>query len=438
MNLLLLHPTIVPMTSEHDRPYVASVGIAGNRIALISNDEAAIERFRADHDGCREIDCTGRILMPGLVNTHGHIAMTLQRSYADDIALMEWLHERIWPFEARQTADDIACGAELGIAEMLLGGTTSFVDMYWHEAAIARVAERTGIRALLCASCLDSNMAEFEADFEALIGNASPRVRAGVGPHAPYTVSDKNLRRCRELADRYAVPLTIHVAETHDEVSILRERTGQTPVQYLEETGIFDGPTIAAHCVHLTDGDIAVLRRRGVQVAHNPTSNMKIASGIAPVCKMLEEGVAVSIGTDGCCSNNDVDMWEEMRNASFLQKVATMDPTALPAYKVLEMATVGGAVAMGYDDLGMIREGALADLIVIDTAAPHLHPVHDAVSNLVYCGKAADVRTVIVDGRIVVEERRVVGCDLEPLYARAEATARRIAGAAHTSGAAHI
>lgn len=430
MNLLLLHPTIVPMTSVCDRPYVASVGIAGNRIVLISNDESALDRFRADHAGCREIDCTGRILLPGLVNTHGHIAMTLQRSYADDIALMEWLNERIWPFEARQTPGDIACGAELGIAEMLLGGTTSFVDMYWHEAEVARVAERTGIRALLCASCLDSNMEEFGADFEELAVNASPRVRAGVGPHAPYSVSADNLRLCRALADRYAVPLTIHVAETRDELKIVRERSGQTPVQYLASLGIFDGPTIASHCVHLTDSDIETLRRHGVQVAHNPTSNMKMGSGIAPVCKMLEAGVAVSIGTDGCCSNNDVDMWEEMRNASFLQKAATMNPLALPAYKVLEMATVGGAVAMGYDDLGMIREGALADLIVIDTAAPHLHPTHDVVSNLVYCCKAADVRTVIVDGRIVVEERRIAGIDLEPLYARAEAAARRIAGAA--------
>ncbi len=431
MNLLLLHPTIVPMTSVCDRPYVASVGIAGNRIALISNDEASLNRFRADHDGCREIDCTGRILMPGLINTHGHIAMTLQRSYADDIALMEWLNERIWPFEARQTPDDIACGAELGIAEMLLGGTTSFVDMYWHEAEVARVAERTGIRALLCASCLDSNMADFEADFTKLMANASPRVRAGVGPHAPYSVSAENLRRCRALADRYAVPLTIHVAETRDELKIVRERSGQTPVQYLASLGIFDGPTIAAHCVHLTDSDIEILRQRGVQVAHNPTSNMKMGSGTAPVCKMLEKGVAVSIGTDGCCSNNDVDMWEEMRNTSFLQKVATMNPLALPAYKVLEMATVGGAVAMGYDDLGMIREGALADLIVIDTAAPHLHPTHDVVSNLVYCCKAADVRTVIVDGRIVVEEGKIVGIDLEALYQCAEEAARRIAGAAH-------
>ena len=431
MNLLLLHPTIVPMTSVCDRPYTASVGIAGNRIVLISNDEASLDRFRANYDGCREIDCTGRILMPGLVNTHGHIAMTLQRSYADDIALMEWLNERIWPFEARQTPDDIACGAELGIAEMLLGGTTSFVDMYWHEAEVARVAERTGIRALLCASCLDSNMADFEADFQKLATHTSPRVRAGIGPHAPYSVSAENLRHCRALADRYGVPLTIHVAETRDELKIVSERSGMTPVQYLASLGLFDGPTIAAHCIHLTDDDIDILRRHSVQVAHNPTSNMKMGSGAAPVSKMLEAGVSVSIGTDGCCSNNDVDMWEEMRNASFLQKVATMNPLALPAYKVLEMATVGGATAMGYDDLGMIREGALADLIVIDTAAPHLHPTHDVISNLVYCCKAADVRTVIVDGRIVVEEGKIVGIDLEALYKCAEEAARRIAGAAH-------
>ena len=431
MTLLLNNCTILPMTEAADgsRSFTGSVGIAGNRIALVTREGAAAEAFRAAHPGVREIDCTGRVLMPGLINAHCHAAMTLQRSYADDIALMEWLHDYIWPFEAKQTPAEIALGAELGVVEMLLGGTTSFVDMYWSEAAIADPVQRLGIRALLGACYLDTNMETFERDLcDALDKTRGcERVRIAVAPHSGYTCSPENLVYGKELARKYGLHYTTHIAETHDESRIIRERYGRTPVAHLDALGVLDDRTIGAHCVHVSEEDIAVLRDRGVAVAHNPQSNMKISSGVAPVEAMRRAGVCCTIATDGPCSNNDLDMWEEMRSASFLQKSATQNPCAVPAYEILKMATVNAARAIGYGgELGVVREGAIADLILVDMRKPHLCPVHDLVSNLVYCGKASDVETVIVNGEIVVEERRVRGVDTADLMQRIQAAAEAI------------
>ncbi|MEG1622640.1 MAG: amidohydrolase [Alistipes sp.] len=429
--LLLTHATILPMTASDDaiRTITGAVGIIDNRISLLTGHAATVEAFRAAHPDLREIDCSGKVLMPGLINTHCHVPMTLQRSYADDIPLMKWLYDYIWPFEAKQTSEDIQLGAELGIVEMLLGGVTSFVDMYWAEAAIADVAERMGIRALLCSSCLDANMEVFEADLAALVAKTkqSRRIRAGVAPHAGYTVSATNLKRCAELCRQYDIRMTTHIAETLDETQIIGEKMEMSPVAYMDSLGLLNDHLIAAHCVHVSAEDCQILHDRGVHVAHNPSSNMKISSGIAPLEAMRLQGVSCTIGTDGTCSNNDLDMWEEMRNASFLQKVSTMDPLAVPAYEILKMATVNGAQALGYgDELGVIREGALADLILIDMQKPHLCPVHDLVSNLLYCAKAADVDTVIVDGEILVEGRRVVGVDLPALFAKVQRVATAI------------
>ena len=431
MATLFSNATVLPMPSPAEGPhtFTGSVGVAGDRIALVSPDESAAAEFRAAHPGLREIDCRGRLVMPGLVNTHCHAAMTLQRSRADDIPLMRWLHEFIWPFEACQTPDDVALGMELGIVEMLLGGVTSFVDMYYFQHRCVGVAERLGIRAVLGCNYFDSNIDEVLPQIgEAVrLAAGSDRVRIAVAPHSPYTVSPENLVRGRELAERHGLLLMTHVAETRDEVRIVRERYGTTPVGHLDRLGILTPRTIGAHCVHVTDEDSAVLAARGGTVSHNPQSNMKISSGVAPVARMLREGVTVTVATDGPCSNNDLDMWEELRTAAFLQKSATGDPCALPAREALRLATANGARAMGCSEgeLGVLREGALADLIVVDLEKPHLQPVNDAVANLVYCGKASDVETVMVGGRIVVENRRIPGVDLPDLYARAaEAVAR--------------
>ncbi len=429
-SILLSEAQILTLTDERPVPFTGWVGILDNRISFVTDSEAEAARFRLDHPDCREIDCRGRVLMPGLVNTHCHVAMTLQRNYADDIPLMEWLNDHIWPFEARQTPNEVALGAELGIVEMLLGGVTSFVDMYWDENRIADSALKLGIRALLCPSCLDSNMEAFERDLEALLPKCNDRVRAGVGPHAPYTVSKANLLRVKALAERLNLPMTIHVAETEAEMAAVAEMSGMRPVAWLESLGLLNSRLIAAHCVYVDEADRQTLLRHGVKIAHNPTSNMKISSGIAPIGRCLEEGLCPTIGTDGPCSNNDLDMWEEMRNTSFLAKVSSMNPLVLPAEEVLKMATRYGAEALGHGgELGIIREGALADLIVIDIQKPHLQPVNNLVSDLVYCCKASDVETVLVNGRVVVENRRIEGIDLADLYRRATAAVERIRSA---------
>ena len=415
------------------RTFTGSVGVDGNRIVLVSDTEAKTAEFRAAHPGLREIDCRGKLLMPGLVNTHCHAAMTLQRSYADDIALMEWLHDYIWPFEAHQTPDDVVLGMTLGVVEMLLGGVTSFVDTYYFENRCVDMVERLGIRAMLGCNYFDTNIEEVLPQIEEAVKLAanSNRVQIAVAAHSPYTVSPENLVRGKTLADKYGLHFMTHISETQDEVRIVREKYGQTSVEHLDQLGLLGPKTIGAHCIHVTESDIVTLAARGVAVSHNPQSNMKISSGVAPVERMRAAGALVTIGTDGTCSNNDLDMFEELRTAAFLQKSATGDPVALPAYEVLKLATVNGARAMGYADgeLGVIREGALADLIVVDLQKPHLQPIHNVISNLVYCGKASDVDTVMVDGRIVVENRRIEGVDLPELYTRVAAAVARIKAA---------
>lgn len=430
MTLLFTNCTILPMTGEQTPDeFVGAVGVVDNRLALVSADPVRIEAFRRDYPDRQEIDAAGKLLMPGLINTHCHVAMTLQRGYADDIPLMSWLHDYIWPFEAKQTPDEIELGAELGIVEMLLGGTTLFVDMYWSEHRIAEAVRRLGIRAMLGACYLDGNWDTFQDDLNRLMAISSEcsRIRPVVAPHAPYSCAPETLQRGKELARNLGLLYTIHIAETQDEVKQIQERYGTTPTRHLDALGVLDDRTIGAHCVHVTDEDIRILKERGVAVAHNPQSNMKISSGVAPIARMRREGVLCTIATDGTCSNNDLDMWDEMRSATFLQKVSTMDPVVLPAYEILKMATVDAARAVGMaGELGVIREGALADFILIDLCKPHLMPVHNLVANLVYCANAADVDTVVVDGRIVVEERRVNGVDVAALCRQAQQAAARI------------
>ena len=430
MTLLFTNCTILPMTGERTPDeFVGAVGVVDNRLALVSADPDRIEAFRQAHPDRREIDATGKLLMPGLINTHCHVAMTLQRGYADDIPLMSWLHDYIWPFEAKQTPDEIEVGAELGIVEMLLGGTTLFVDMYWSEHRVAEAVRRLGIRAMLGACYLDGNWDGFTDDLNRLTAIASEcsRIRPVVAPHAPYSCTPEILQRGKELARNQGLLYTIHIAETQDEVRQIQERYGTTPTRHLDALGVLDDRTIGAHCVHVTDEDIRILKERGVAVAHNPQSNMKISSGVAPIARMRREGVLCTIATDGTCSNNDLDMWDEMRSASFLQKVSTMDPLVLPAYEVLKMATVDAARAVGMaGELGVICEGALADFILIDLCKPHLMPVHNLVANLIYCANASDVDTVVVDGEIVVEERRIRVVEVADLCRRAQQAADRI------------
>ena len=430
-SLLLKDAWVVPMTAQagERESFRASVGVVGQRIVLLTEEADAVSRFLAEHPDCRVIDCTGKALLPGLINTHCHAAMTLQRNQADDIPLMAWLNDHIWPFEAKQTKEDIALGMTLGMAEMLLGGITSFVDMYFEEDHCVEVVDRMGMRAVLGCSYFDATIDKTLSSAERAVKAAAgkERIRISVAPHAPYTVSDENLKRGKCFAEEHGLDYMVHAAETQDELKQVAERYGTTPVRLLDRLGLLDERTVLAHCVWVDEEEIALLRERGVTVAHNAQSNMKISSGVAPVTKMVDAGVCVTLATDGSSSNNDLDLWEEMRSAAFMQKVSTMNPLSLPAYEVLKMASANGARAMGHEgELGVIREGALADLIVVDLEKPHLQPIHDLVADLVYCGKASDVETVVIDGRVVVENRRIKGLDLKELYRKISETVQRI------------
>ena len=425
-NILIKDAIVVPMYEVDGVKYFrGSVGIEGNVIAMIDRDATSVDDFRRRHEkNLYEIDGRGFVVMPGLINTHCHTPMTLMRSYADDQPLMTWLKEYIWPFENRMTEDDIRLRSELGVAEMLLGGTTCFVDMYFQEKVIAGIVDKSGMRAVLSTTLMGENREKFEKDLETLVsawgkGMYGGRITPMVACHSPYTVSRDSLIYTKKIAKQYKLGFNIHVAETRDEIDMLDRETGMSPVVYLDSLGILDASTLAVHCVHVTDEDIRILSQRGVSVSHNPQSNMKLSSGIAPIAQMVGNGVNVTIGTDGASSNNDLDMLEEMRSASFLQKVSTGDPCTLPAWNVLKMATVNAAKAIGHcDSIGQLKVGMLADMIMIDMDKPHLNPQTDIVANLVYCAKSGDVDTVIVDGNILVEHGILKDWDMATLYGR--------------------
>lgn len=431
--LLFKNVRVVPMTAQADEPqsWVGSVAVAEGRIAALLTSEEMTEEYLSRHPDCRVVDGRGKLLMPGLINTHCHAGMTLQRNSADDIPLMAWLHDRIWPFEQRQTADDVALATRLGVAELLLGGVTSVVEMYFESDLTVEVFDEMGMRALVGTNCFEATIdAAFETVLKARERCAdSPLVQVAIAPHAPYTVSAEGLERCRKFAEEQGLPLMIHLAETEDELRQVEERYGMRPVALLDKVGLLTPRTIAAHCVHLTDEEMALLAERGVVVAHCAQCNMKISSGTAPVARMLQAGVTVTLATDGPASNNDLDLWEELRAAAFQQKLTTRNPLSLPAYEVLRMATVEGARAMGLmGELGIIKEGALADVILLDLQKPHLQPLGDVVSTLVYSAKASDVEMVVVGGRVVVENRRVVGLDMTALLEEANRRAEALRG----------
>jgi len=425
MDILISNGIILPMTASNGNNlyFKGYVGIEGERIAFVSADEELSKNFAKTHPDVKRIDASGMIVMPGLINTHTHVAMALLRGISDDVPLMEWLEQHIWPIEGKMGYQEVYDGARLGILEMLMGGTTTFVDMYPYEEAVAEAAESAGIRALVCPCPMDFRMEHFENDWMQVQKRFSDShtVSMWMGPHAIYTLSEKNLQRSISLSKELGVGSHIHLAETQTEQNNCLAQHGMSPTEYLEKQGFFTTKTLAAHCVVMSEHDIEILAKNRVSVAHNPQSNMKLASGIAPVKKMLDAGVNVSIGTDGASSNNDLDMWEEMRTASLLQKVSTMDPCAIPAYTALQMATVNGAKAIGREgELGVLSPGAFADIILVDMEKPHLYPHTNLISELVYSTHASDVDTVIVNGNIVVENRKCLSMNAQEVCSIAQ------------------
>ncbi|GGY03007.1 TRZ/ATZ family hydrolase [Paludibacterium paludis] len=376
------------------------------------------------------------VVMPGLINLHGHSAMTLLRGLADDKALMDWLTQYIWPAEGRHVRDDFVFdGACLAMAEMLRGGTTLINDMYFFHGAMARAGLASGMRTFVGCSILEFPT-NYGANADDYITRAlderreflgEERITFTLAPHAPYTVSDDTFRKVVTLAEQEDMLIHCHIHETAHEVETGLKETGVRPLARLKELGLLSPRLIAAHMVHLNEAEIALAARHGLSIAHNPTSNMKLASGIAPVKALLEAGVNVGVGTDGAASNNKLDMLAETRMGALLAKVGTLDPTAVPAYTAIRMATINGARALGIDDkVGSVAQGKMADLIAIDLSSPETAPAFDPVSHVVYAAGREQVSHVWVQGEALLRDRTLTRLDEEALLARAEDWRHRI------------
>ena len=427
MSKVLIRAMVLPMTGPDMFYPQGEITVVDDRILTVGEVGSAPSGFVPD----QILDLPNDLVMPGLINTHTHAAMTLLRSYADDLPLMPWLQEKVWPFEEKLTEEDIYWGTALALCEMIRSGTTTMLDMYISMDQVAEAVLKAGTRVVLSRGLI-GNGPNGEQAFQENIdlvqryhGAGEGRVKVMFGPHAPYTCSGRYLQKVKAEADRLGVGIHIHVAETRGEIKIIQEQYGKTPVQWLDELGLFGGHVVAAHCVHLTQEDMEILATRRVCVAHNAESNMKLNSGTAPITELRAKGVVVGIGTDGASSNNNLDLFGEMRSAAFQQKLR-VDSTVLPAYEVLEMATVGGAQTLGLDDVGMLTPGFKADLITIDMDQPHFYPRFSVPAHLVYVAHAGDVRTVMVNGKLLMENRKILTMNVSEVCKEAETRAKRI------------
>jgi 5-methylthioadenosine/S-adenosylhomocysteine deaminase len=414
VDLIVSGGTVVTMDASRRVIEDGAVAVEGGRIVAVGG-RAEIARRYAARD---VIDARGRAVIPGLVNGHTHVPMTLFRGIADDLDLNEWLTKYIFPAEAKNVNEEfVRAGAQLGLAEMIRGGTTTYCDMYYFEDAIAEETERAGVRGLLGETVIDFPVADNKTWPDAMRyteryvarWKGNKLITAAIAPHAPYTVSEAHLREVKAFSDRTGAAIVTHVAETRKEVDDISRDHGARPVEYLARIGFLGPRDVFAHTVHITEGEISLLKQNGVGSVHNPQSNMKLASGVAPVPQMLRSGVAVGLGTDGAASNNDLNMWEEMDTAAKLHKLTTNDPKTLTAEEALALATIGGARALHMDaDIGSLEEGKRADIVVVDLDALNQTPRYNIYSNLVYATKAADVRTVVIEGRVVMRDRRLL------------------------------
>jgi 5-methylthioadenosine/S-adenosylhomocysteine deaminase len=433
IDLIIAGDHIVTMGS--DRTIIANGAVAVDEGVIIAiGSKADIE---AEYTARQTLAGDKRVVMPGLVNGHGHAAMTLLRGVADDLALMDWLNNYIFPSEVEFVDSEfVRIGTELACWEMIRGGTTTFVDMYYFPDTIAEVVVDCGMRAMIATTVIDQRSPDAEGATDSIArGSAfidrwkgrNSRITPMFGPHANYTLNAEQLTATRAAAMELGVPISIHMSESPFELQYSQDTFGMTSIEMYESIGFFEGPTIAAHVVWPTAAEIPILVRRKVGVIHNPTSNMKIASGISPVAEMLAAGVRVGLGTDGAASNNDLDMWEEMRLAAFLQKVDRMDPEVLPADTVLSMATTGGATAIGLgDSIGSLEVGKRADIIQVAFDDVHHVPTYNVVSHLVYVTDEQDVASVIVDGQVLMLEGEILTIDTDRVTAEATAIAARI------------
>ena len=390
--------------------------------------------------GVEVIEAKHGIVMPGLINAHAHTAMTLFRGLADDLPLKQWLFERIFPAEARHLSpENVYWGALLGCLEMIASGTTTVVDGYFFQDDTVRAFDKSGLRALVAQGIIDFPAPGIEDPKENLrVGREfmekwtgfSDLITPGLFCHSPLTCSDATIIQATKISREFSIPLQIHLSETTGEVDEVLKKTGKRPVHYLESLGLLGRDLVAAHAIHLDDAEIDLLARRGVKVVHVPESNMKLSSGVARVSEMIKRGLTVGLGTDGCASNNNLDLFQEMDSTAKIHKVANLDPLNMSAKTVLEMSTRVGAVVPGWEkEIGTIEVGKKADIIVVDLHSPHLVPLYNPVSTLVYSATGADIKDVIVNGKILMKDRGFLALDPAEVMERVKAISRNIEGA---------
>jgi 5-methylthioadenosine/S-adenosylhomocysteine deaminase len=435
VSLIVTGGTVVTMDAAGRVLSPGALAIDQRDIVAVDTPENIAARF----SGRESIDGTGQVVMPGLINTHTHAPMVLYRGLADDLALMDWLQKYIFPAEAKTvTPEFVRAGTRLAALEMIQSGTTTYADMYYFEEEIAKVTREAGLRGVLGQTIIQFPVADAKTPADALARTEKfiaqfaqdDLIVAAIAPHSMYTLDTATLKSVRALADRTRAPVLIHLAETADEIRTSRAKHKATPAQYLESIGFWGPRTVAAHGVWLTTADMNILARRHVSVSHNPESNMKLASGAAKVVAMRRAGVVVGLGTDGAASNNDLDMFEAMRQAAFLAKLQTSDPRAVPARTALEMATIEGARALGLESqVGSIEPGKRADVITVAITAARQTPMYDPLSHLVYTTRGDDVRTTIVNGRVLMRDRHVITLDEAAVLREARALADQVKAA---------
>lgn len=397
--------SVVPMTEKDYVLEDVNIYIKDKNIFHIGDE---FKDFNSD----KVIDGSGMVALPGLINTHTHLAMTLFRNYADDMKLEDWLFKKIFPLEDKLIGEDVYYGSKLGLIEMIKSGTTCFLDMYFFVEDTLKAINESKIRACISRGLTsgegeDAKIQEVR-DLYGKYNDYEGRIKIMVGPHAVYTCSEDFLKKCLNLTKELNTRLHIHLNESKNEVEESLKAHGKSPIEWVDSLGLLEVPTIAAHCVWLNENDMNILKNKNVNVAHNPVSNLKIASGIANIYKMQKEGINVCLGTDGAASNNNLNMFKDLNIASLLSKGLNLEPVATTAYETLEMATINGAKALGLEDLiGTLEVGKEADIILIDFNKPHLKPKNNVISSLVYSTFGSDVDTVIVKGNVLMENRKI-------------------------------
>ena len=419
---ILIKKAVILTQDKKKRQLQGDVYIEDQNIVQISEKPIGVE---ADY----KIDGSKKLVLPGLVNTHTHIPMTLLRGYGDDMVLQDWLEDRIWPVEAKLDSKAVEAGTKLGLLEMIASGTTTFLDMYFFEDTIGRTAEKAGMRAFPGFALIDFGTPEYSSkelmiELERFVKKweKSDLVTPAVAPHGVYTCGPETLQKTLEISKKYDIPLNIHCSETREEVYDVEKRYGLRPVGVLKKHGLLCENMVLTHCGWITKNEILDVKKGGSKVSHCPVSNMKIATGgYAPIPEFLEAGVTVGLGTDGAASNNSLDMFDTMKFTALVHKQHRWDPRVLPASTVLDLATNGGAQCLGIQDkIGSIEEGKKADLIMIDLNKPHLTPKHDYVSHLIYSARGSDVSTTIIDGKILMLENKFLTLDYEKTLENAE------------------